>query len=125
MIDLHWIELYVFSLPHATKRVKIEWDCDLYELDGKIFARLGTYKDDRPLLVVKVDPYHGDLLKQQFEGVIIPGYYANKDNWISIFLDVALDRVIIKDCLLEGYQLILKKLSKKRKQALSLNENLS
>lgn len=79
---------------------------------------LGEYKDGRPLLTVKLEPAFSEILRLQFAGDIIPGYYTDKTHWSSLFLDSAVPEDVARAMLDNGYETMLRALPKKTQAAL-------
>jgi predicted DNA-binding protein (MmcQ/YjbR family) len=97
----------------VTEEFKDIWNAQLYKLDGKIFVMHGEYKDGRPLLTVKLEPAFSELLRQQYEGSVIPGYYTNKTHWSSLFLDSDVSQDVARAMLDNGYETMLASLPKR------------
>jgi predicted DNA-binding protein (MmcQ/YjbR family) len=74
---------------------------------------LGEYKDGRPIVTVKLEPAMSELLRAQYPGDIIPGYYSNKRNWSSLFLGSDVSDDVVRVMLDNGYESTLASLSKK------------
>lgn len=64
---------------------------------------------------MKVDPEEGAFLQEQYED-IIPGYYSDKRNWISVKPDGAVPDGLLKDLLDKAYFLMLGSFGKKRQR---------
>lgn len=109
----HWIHDYCMQKRGVTEEFKDIWNAQLYKLDGKIFVMHGEYKDGRPLLTVKLEPAFSELLRQQYEGSVIPGYYTNKTHWSSLFLDSDVSQEVARAMLDNGYETMLASLPKR------------
>ena len=119
-MDYNWIETYCLEKKGTVKEIKPEWGSINYLIGGKLFGMEGTDSKGRPIFTVKLEPSHGDFLRQQFEG-IIPGYYMNKIHWNSIYLENCVPENVIKDMIDESYELIFQSLPKKT-QALIISK---
>lgn len=101
------------SLPKSRVYYRESWECDYYDLLGKNFGRIGMNDEGRMQLTVKGRPDENEALREQYED-IVPGYYANKAHWISIYLD---SEVISEDMMLamikSSYELVLGTFSKR------------
>jgi predicted DNA-binding protein (MmcQ/YjbR family) len=82
-------------------------------IGGKIFVMLGEFKDGRPLMTVKLEPAFSELLRAQYPGDIIPGYYTDKNHWSSLFLDSSVTDDVARAMLDNGYETTLATLNKK------------
>ena len=92
---------------------------------GKMFAALLATADDcapeyqnHPMLTVKVTPEEGNFLRQRYPD-ILPGYYMNKQHWISVLLDGSVPQNEIARLCKSGYALIFAKLTKKMQREIS------
>ena len=108
-----WISGYCQQKQGVTQEYKAAWNANLHLIGGKIFVMLGEYKDGRPLLTVKMEPAFSELLRAQYPGDIIPGYYTDKNHWSSLFLDSSVPDEVARAMLDNGYETTLGTLSKK------------
>ena len=108
-----FISAYCLKKPGVTQEYKAAWNATLHLVGGKIFVMLGEYKDGRPLMTVKMEPAFSDLLRAQYPGDIIPGYYTDKNHWSSLFLDSGVPDDIARAMLDNGYETTFSSLSKK------------
>ena len=113
-----WIIDYCKSKPAAHSEYQPEWQATKLMISDKMFAMLGEDNQGRDILTVKLEPEHGVQCREQYAGVIIPGYYMNKLHWNSILLASDLSQDFIKMLIDEAYQLILVGFSKKRQTEL-------
>ncbi len=114
MADTKWIEEYAQKKKGALAEYKVEWGALRFLVAGKMFGMLGIHKDGRPILSLKLEPANGEMLRQQYSGTIIPGYYMNKVHWNSVYLDGDVPREVIEKMIDESYRLIFKSLTKKQ-----------
>ena len=64
-----WLEDYLVKKPGARKEYKEEWQAFVYLLGDKMFALQGNDKAGAPIISFKLDPSHGDMLRQQFTDI--------------------------------------------------------
>jgi predicted DNA-binding protein (MmcQ/YjbR family) len=50
----------------------------------KLFAMYGSDKKGREIITLKLESMHGQFLREQYKGDIVPGYYMNKVHWNSV-----------------------------------------
>ena len=109
-----WIYGYLAGKPGATWDFKAEWQWTRYLLDGKLFAAVCKNREGEDWIVtLKLEPTEGELLRNTFESVF-PGYYCDKRNWNSVYLDGTLPAEVLRDMCDKSYALILAKLPKYR-----------
>jgi predicted DNA-binding protein (MmcQ/YjbR family) len=111
-IKYNWINKYCLAQTGATKEYKPEWNATRYMIGGKMFALSGEDKEEKTIITLKLDPTHGDILRQQYKD-IVPGYFMNKEHWNSLYLDGEVPNDVVKTMITESYQLIFKSLNKK------------
>ena len=113
-----WIDEYLMAKPGVTQDLQADWNWRRYKLGDRMFAAVLLDDHDRPYYInLKLDPLKGETLRGQYED-IIPGYYSNKLHWNSVKPDGAVPDELLRSMLDEGYELIWKKLSKKKQQEL-------
>ncbi len=113
-----WLDEYLLGKPGVVKDYKAEWEWDRYLVGGKMFAavcqpgpKYAGY-DCRQLVSLKCEPLLAELLRKEHPD-IIPGFYMDKRNWNSIFLDGAVPEDLLRELCDQSYQLIISKLTKK------------
>ena len=111
-----WIDEFLLKKRSVTKDFQPVWKWVRYHIGGKMFAALCLDDNDQPYYInLKVDPEEGAFLQEQYED-IIPGYYSDKRNWISVKPDGAVPDGLLKDLLDKAYCLMLGSFSKKRQR---------
>ena len=110
-----WIVPYCLEKPGVEQEYKAAWNATLCLLGGKIFVMLCEYKDGRPILTVKLEPAFSEVLRAQYPGDVIPGYYTNKTHWSSLFLDSAVPDETARAMLDGAYAAMLAALPKKQR----------
>ena len=111
----------------VTKDYKTEWEWDRYMVGGKMFAAMcqpgETHAAEyagHPLLTLKCDPLESESLQREFAD-ILPGFYMNKQNWVSIRLDGNVPDGVIEQLSVRAYTLIFEKLTKKMQKEILEN----
>ena len=116
MMRYAWLDAYLLNKRSVTKDFQPVWNWVRYHIGGKMFAALCLDRQNQPYYInLKVDPAEGDFLQDQYED-IIPGYYSDKRNWISVKPDGAVPDELLKDLLDKAYLLMLRGFSKKRQR---------
>ena len=111
-----WMDQYLLCKRSVTKDFKPSWNWIRYHIGGKMFAAICLNDQNVPYYInLKVDPAEGDFLRSQYED-IIPGYYSDKQNWISVNPDGAVPDELLKELLDNAYHLMLGGFSKKRQR---------
>lgn len=113
-----FLDALLLSYPGATHDYKAEWGWDRYMVGGKMYAALclpgpeHAFYGGHPLLTLKCDPLLGECLRTQYSD-IHPGFYCNKQHWISVFLDGSVPEEEIRRLCENSYHLIFSNLTKK------------
>ncbi|MEN6338659.1 MAG: MmcQ/YjbR family DNA-binding protein [Clostridiaceae bacterium] len=109
-----WIIPYSMEKPAVEQEFKADWNATLCRVGGKIFLMLGEYKDGRALMTVKLEPAFSEILRAQYPGDVIPGYYSDKTHWSSLFLDSGVPDETARSMLDNAYETTLSSLTKKQ-----------
>jgi len=81
-------------------------ETSVFKVLGKLFAL--TRLDGRPLTVnLKCDPEDAIRLREEYEGLIIPGYHMNKRHWNTVTVDGDLPDRILKELIEDSYDLVV------------------
>jgi len=108
-----WFEAYCKSKKGVIKDYKPEWGVHRYLIRDKMFIMHGGDKEGKEIITLKLEPLHGQFLREQYNGVIVPGYYMNKDHWNSVYVSGNVPDDVLRDMADESYALILRGFSKK------------
>ena len=63
--------------------------------------------NDKLYLNVKTKPEYSELLRNTYE-YIIPAYHMNKEHWNTIIVDEKVDSDIVKELIVQSYELTKK-----------------
>ena len=119
-----WLDETLQAKKGCTKDYKPEWGWWRYQVGGKMFAatcRPGPEHrgyDERELLTLKCEPMLAELLRAEYPD-ILPGFYMDKRNWISIRLDGAVPQELIQQLCAKSYRRVARTLSKKRQKEIA------
>lgn len=117
-----WMDEFLMAKRGVTKDLQASWNWVRYKLDGKMFAALCLNEKDEPYYItLKQEPSDAEFLRQQYED-IIPGYYMNKQHWISIKADGAISDEMMRELFDKSYQIMMNSFSgKKQREILNLS----
>lgn len=117
--DTKWIDSYLFEKTGTEKDFKEEWQWERYMVGGRMYAAMccpgekhAAEYANHPLLTLKWDPIESGFLREEYSD-ILPGFYMDKRNWISIKLDGVVSREILQHLCDVSYELVFSKLTKK------------
>ena len=124
-----WLEELLCAMPGCTRDYKVEWGWQRYRVGGKLFAATcqpgPEHKgyDCRELISLKCEPERAELLRAEFPD-IIPGFYLDKRNWNSVFLDGAVPEDVLRELCVRSYRLVFQKMTKKQQREILKNADL-
>ncbi len=84
----------------------------VFKIMDKVFALVGL--DAHPASAnLKCDPEKAIELREEYDGLIIPGYHMNKKHWNTVEIEGNLPRDLITELMDHSYELVVKSLTKK------------
>lgn len=93
-----------------------DWEVFYFDLQGKMFGMMSDQAREDAIITLKNLPEKNEELREWYQGIVIPGYYANKTHWNSIKLaSPEVSDEEIKQMIAISYQLVYQKLTKKQK----------
>ncbi|MFD4529899.1 MmcQ/YjbR family DNA-binding protein [Streptomyces sp. NPDC058470] len=86
-------------------------DTSVFKVLGKLFAL--TNLGARPLTVnLKCDPEDAVRLREEYPGLIIPGWHMNKRHWNTVTVDGELSDRLVRELVEDSYDLVVAGLPK-------------
>lgn len=104
---------YARELPHAKVYYREDWDCIYFDLLGKQFGLMTKEATEETMITLKGNPETNEILRETYQD-IVPGYYANKKHWNSIYLrskEVSNEEMM--EMIKKSYELVWKNLPAK------------
>jgi predicted DNA-binding protein (MmcQ/YjbR family) len=81
---------------------------------GKMFALSGL--EQQPSKAnLKCDPERSIELREEYDGLIIPGFHMNKVHWNTIALEMSIPHQLLLELIDDSYDLVTSKLTKNLK----------
>ncbi|WP_283773006.1 MmcQ/YjbR family DNA-binding protein [Acinetobacter amyesii] len=119
MIALHAVAAKTaLALPETTCSQPFGEGCDVFKVMDKVFM-LSFHLEGKAVINLKVLPDNGAMLKDIYP-FIRAGWHMNKQHWISVFIDDALEVELLQDLVLNSYELVVSKLNKGQRQRIEL-----
>ena len=106
------------KLPEVTVTQPFGDGCDVYKVMDKVFM-LSFHLEGKAAINLKVLPDNGSMLRDIYP-FIRAGWHMNKQHWISVFADEALEDELLQDLVLNSYELVVSKLKKAEQQRIEL-----
>lgn len=116
-MDIETFRQFCLSLPAVTEELPFGPDNLVYKVGGKIFAitDLNLFES----INLKCDPEKAIELRERYAEVQ-PGYHMNKKHWNTVVLGGRVHDSLLREWIVESYQLVLAALPKKLKLELGL-----
>lgn len=104
------------TLKGAKVYFREDWEVFYFDLQGKMFGMMSDQASQDAIITLKNLPGKNEELREIYAGIVIPGYYTNKNHWNSIKLvSDELPDDAIKQLIETSYRLVYQKLTKKQK----------
>ena len=104
------------SKKGVTEEFPFDADTLVFKVMGKMFALVPLERVPSQCNL-KCDPERAVALREDFDGVITPGYHMSKTHWNTLFIE-QLPAPLIKELLDHSYDLVVGSLTKKLQQEL-------
>ncbi|RLL37350.1 hypothetical protein D9K80_04095 [Acinetobacter cumulans] len=106
------------KLPEVTVTQPFGDGCDVFKVMDKVFM-LSFHLEGKAAINLKVLPDNGSMLRDIYPFIRV-GWHMNKQHWISVFADEALEDELLQDLVLNSYELVVSKLKKAEQQRIEL-----
>lgn len=107
---------YCLAKKGVTEELPFGPDALVFKVMGKMFA-LCALERLPPQVNLKCDPERATALREEHDGLIIPGYHMSKAHWNTLLLENLPPKLII-ELTDHSYELVVAKLTKKLKEEL-------
>lgn len=109
---------YCLSKKGVTESFPFDEVTLVFKVMGKIFSICPL--EQLPSQVnLKCDPERAVELREEYDGIIMPGYHMNKIHWNTVEIENNIPNGILIELIDHSYDLIVKKLPKKLKEELN------
>lgn len=108
----------LLSYKGSTEEFPFGPETQVFKVKGKMFALIG-HRGGKDFINLKANPEDVPFLIEQFES-ISGGYHMNKRHWVTVTLDHSENEIVLEDLIAKSYQLVVSKLTKAQKLALSI-----
>lgn len=117
-MDFAQMRTYLAAKPGATEEHPFDETTLVFKVAGKMFALIG--ENETPARVtLKSDPDEAIALRAQYPGVVVPGYYMNKQHWNTITLNGTIAQEELHALADSSYTLVVSSLPKAKRTALA------
>lgn len=106
---------YCLSKKGVTEEFPFDEVTLVFKVMGKMFA-LAPLERIPSQINLKCDPVRAQLLREEWDGIIIPGYHMSKVHWNTLFMEQLPNELLI-ELIDHSYDLIVAKFPKKLRAA--------
>ena len=100
------LRAFCLSFNAAVEDFPFSPEISVFKVLGKLFAL--THLDSRPLTVnLKCDPEDAVRLRDEYPGLIIPGWHMNKRHWNTVTVDGELPDRLVRELIEDSYDLVV------------------
>ncbi len=108
---------YCLSKKGVTESFPFDEQTLVFKVMGKMFALSGL--EQQPSKAnLKCDPENYILLREEYDGLITPGFHMSKVHWNTVALEMNIPHQLILELIDHSYDLVVLKLTKKQKEEL-------
>lgn len=116
-MNIEEFRAYCLTKKGITEEFPFDADTLVFKVMGKMFA-LAPLERLPAQVNLKCDPERALQLRENYDGIIIPGYHMSKVHWNTIFLEHTPPNLAI-ELIDDSYDLVVAKLTKKVQQELA------
>jgi predicted DNA-binding protein (MmcQ/YjbR family) len=103
---------YCLAKKGVTESFPFDEETLVFKVMGKMFALTGL--ETNPATAnLKCDPERAIELREEYDGLIIPGYHMSKKHWNTVELESNLPNKLVLELIDHSYDLVVKSLTKK------------
>lgn len=103
---------YCISKKGVTESFPFGEETLVFKVMGKMFALTGL--ETNPASAnLKCDPERAIELREEYDGLIIPGYHMSKVHWNTVELERNIPQELVLELIDHSYDLVVKSLTKK------------
>ncbi len=109
---------YCLAKKGVTESFPFDEQTLVFKVMGKMFALSGL--EHQPSKAnLKCDPERSIELREEYDGLITPGFHMSKLHWNTVELEMNLPHQLLLELIDHSYELVIKGLTKKLKEELN------
>ncbi len=109
---------YCIAKKGVTESFPFDEQTLVFKVMGKMFALSGL--EHQPAKAnLKCDPERSVQLREEYDGLITPGFHMSKVHWNTVELEMNIPQKLLCDLIDHSYNLVVSKLTKKLKEELN------
>jgi predicted DNA-binding protein (MmcQ/YjbR family) len=120
-MDITALHQHCLGYPGCEETFPFGPDTLVFKVGGKVFALLSL---DAPegRINLKCDPERALDLREQYPGLVLPGYHMNKKHWNTLLYDSGLPDRLVRELVGHSYDLVRSGLPARAKSGLHEQE---
>ena len=107
---------YCLSKVGVTEEFPFDEHTLVFKVMGKVFAIVPLERNPSQANL-KCDPERAQRLREEYDGLIYPGFHMNKKHWNTILLAERLPSKLVVELIDHSYDLVVAKFTKALRQA--------
>ena len=115
-MNIEQLRAYCISKKGVTESFPFDEHTLVFKVMGKMFALVALERVPSQVNL-KCDPERALTLREEYDGIIIPGYHMSKKHWNTLYLD-QLPPLFLKELIDHSYNLVVSKLPKRIREQL-------
>ena len=115
-MNIEEFRTYCLNKPCVTEHFPFDEVTLVFKVCNKIFTLSGL-ENNPPKINLKCDPEKANQLREEYDGIITPGFHMNKKHWNTVEIS-NLPQGFIEELIDHSYDLIVKSLPKKLRDQL-------
>lgn len=113
-MDIEDVREYCLGLVGTTEGMPFDENTIVFKVISKMYCLEGL---SEKRINIKAEPEQVIHLIESYQG-IKPGWHMNKKHWVTVELENFTDDSLLKDLILDSYELVIQKMTKKEKDLL-------
>ncbi|MGB5942196.1 MAG: MmcQ/YjbR family DNA-binding protein [Leeuwenhoekiella sp.] len=108
--------------PGVTETFPFDNDTLVFKVMGKMFAltSLAEWEKGNCRINLKCDPQRAIELREEYDGLINPGWHMSKTHWNTVMINTGLEDKMVLELINHSYDLVVASLIKKLRAELDL-----
>jgi len=118
-MNIEEFRAYCLSKKGVTESFPFDEQTLVFKVMGKMFALSGL--EHQPAKAnLKCDPERSIELREEYDGLITPGFHMSKLHWNTVELEMNLPHTLLLELIDHSYELVINGLTKKLKEELGV-----
>ncbi|WP_053990908.1 MmcQ/YjbR family DNA-binding protein [Mangrovimonas sp. TPBH4] len=119
-MDIEQLHAYCLKKHKATEDFPFDEDTLVFKVLGKMFALISLEKWEagQKAISLKCNPEYAVELREQYDGLIVPGFHLNNKHWNTVCLNGEIPAPLVLELIDHSYDMVVKAMPKKLREQL-------